>query len=143
MNGQIGSVRLLPGMYPVSAPLIIARSDLTLCGSTGVKLVRAGPASEARGSTGPLVKIAASKLSDKEGLYIKRRKVFIQEAVEREEVEIIQIPSADNKADILTKILGAKPYRRLRDLLLNVTSIASNVASAAAHTLNSLFSRAS
>ena len=63
MNGQIGSVRLLPGMYPVSAPLIIARSDLTLCGSTGVKLVRAGPASkQARGSTGPLVKIAASNV---------------------------------------------------------------------------------
>ena len=90
------------------------------------------------------VKIAASQLSDKEGLYIKRRKVFIQEAVERGEVEVVQIPSTDNKADILTKILPAKLYRRLRDALLNVSVSAQHISQTAAHVdvLHSLLGRA-
>ena len=89
------------------------------------------------------VKIAASQLSDKEGLYIKRRKVFIQEAVERGEIEVVQIPTADNRADILTKILPVRQYRRLRDALLNVAAAAENIHSVAVHALRSLLGRAS
>ena len=88
------------------------------------------------------VKIAASKLSDKEGLYLKRRKKFIQEAVERGEADVVQIPSEDNKADILTKVLSTKVYRRLRDILLNVKTSADHIATQAAHTLAMVLGRA-
>ena len=87
------------------------------------------------------VKIAASKQSDKEGLYLKRRKIFIQEAVTSQEVEVVQIPSEDNKADILTKILNSKQYKRLRDKLMNISAAADNIATLAAHTLSKVFRR--
>lgn len=65
MNGQIGSVRLLPGVYPLTAPLAVARDHLTLSGSTGVVLVRAQPphlksSSICAINTGPLITINAS-----------------------------------------------------------------------------------
>ena len=88
------------------------------------------------------VKTAASKLSDREGLYIKRRKSFIQEAVASGEIEVVQIPSEDNKADILTKVLGTKLYKRLRDVLLNVQNAAAHIATQAAHTLQWVLGRA-
>ena len=88
------------------------------------------------------VKTAASKLSDREGLYIKRRKSFIQEAVASGEIEVVQIPSEDNKADILTKVLGTKLYKRLRYVLLNVQNAAAHIATQAAHTLQWVLGRA-
>lgn len=67
MNGQIGSVRLLPGTYPLSSPLLVTRGDMTLSGSTGVKLVRAAaPAKSLHADRqigldlGPLISVAAS-----------------------------------------------------------------------------------
>lgn len=67
MNGQIGSVRLLPGKYSLAAPLVIARSGLTLSGSTGVVLIRAQSATSKGHGNGtvspdPLVIIAASNI---------------------------------------------------------------------------------
>eukprot|EP01052_Picozoa_sp_SAG31_P008107 SAG31_NODE_401_length_16206_cov_10.920780_6_plen_634_part_00 len=53
MNGQIGSVRLLPGDYPLATPLVIARGPMTLCGSTGV-LLRAANSTK---PMGPLVEV--------------------------------------------------------------------------------------
>ena len=68
-NGQIGSVRLLPGVYPLVTPLVVSRGDLTLSGSTGVVLVRAQPPSfqakageGAMMNTGPLISVAASNV---------------------------------------------------------------------------------
>ena len=69
MNGQIGSVRLLPGVYPLATPLVVSRGDLTLCGSTGVVLVRAqSPSLNAKDgeggmiNTGPLISVDASNV---------------------------------------------------------------------------------
>ena len=43
------------------------------------------------------------------------------------------MPSNDNKADILTKVLGVKMFRRLRDMLMNVSEsvkfVSAHVAS--------------
>ena len=54
----------------------------------------------------------------------------------------MQIPSEDNKADILTKVLGTKLYKRLRDVLLNVQNAAAHIATQAAHTLQWVLGRA-
>ena len=55
MNGQVGSVRLLPGHYPLATPLVIGRS-LALTGSVGVVLEAALP----RKPMGPLITVTAS-----------------------------------------------------------------------------------
>eukprot|EP01045_Picozoa_sp_COSAG04_P007407 COSAG04_NODE_387_length_15288_cov_17.787609_4_plen_345_part_00 len=57
MNGQVGSVRLLPGHYPLATPLVIGRS-LALTGSVGVVLEAAVPGKP----MGPLITVTASNV---------------------------------------------------------------------------------
>ena len=55
-KASVGCVRLLPGVYPLTEPLVIQHYHLTLCGSTGVTLLAAT-------TTAPLIRIAASHMA--------------------------------------------------------------------------------
>ena len=72
--------------------------------------------------------MAASAASDKQNFYMRRRVSFTVEAQERGEVKVEYVPSNDNKADILTKVLGVKMFCRLRDALMNVSESVKFVA---------------
>ena len=59
--------------------------------------------------------------------YLKKRITFIREARLAEEIEVSHIRGDSNRADILTKGLGAKLYKKMRDAVLNVRQMALRV----------------
>ena len=63
---------------------------------------------------------SANVKSDKRSLYMKRRKSFVQEAQLAGETELTGISSANNRADILTKALDPKLFKRMRGWLMAV-----------------------
>ena len=65
---------------------------------------------------------AAAAASDKRSLYMKRRITFVQEAQAFDECSVQYIPSAQNRADILTKVLKMPLFGAMRAMLHNITS---------------------
>ena len=67
---------------------------------------------------------AAAAASDKRSLYIKRRITFVQEAqaLDLEECSVQHIPSEQNRADILTKVLKMPLFGAMRAMLHNLTA---------------------
>ena len=63
-------------------------------------------------------------------MYLRRRSSFVQEAHERKEIKVVQVSSDENKADILTKVLPVKQFKKLRNVLMN---LATSVKQVAAH----------
>jgi hypothetical protein len=64
---------------------------------------------------------AASATSDKRGVYMKRRVVFVQEAQRLEEILVRHVPGIGNRSDIVTKVIKTKRhFESLRDLIMNV-----------------------
>ena len=78
---------------------------------------------------------SASGKADKRSLYMRKRTTFVQRAVEWADVTVIKIRTELNRADILTKVLAAKTYARLRDTILNVRSAAVNIHAFVSHQL--------
>ena len=54
--------------------------------------------------------------------HIERRHFFIREAVERLEIRVPFVRTADNLADFFTKPLPSKQFFALRDIIMNVPS---------------------
>ena len=52
--------------------------------------------------------------------HIERRHFFIREAVERMEIRVPFVRTADNLADFFTKPLASKQFFALRDIIMNV-----------------------
>ena len=69
--------------------------------------------------------------SMKRSLYLRRRIKFISMAEDEGLVRVYKVLGTLNLADVLTKVLGPKPFARLRDALLGLQS---SVKTAAAHT---------
>mgnify|MGYP004059087955 CR=1 FL=1 len=76
------------------------------------------------------VAVGGSAASERQGLYLRRRSSFVQEAHERKEIKVVQVSSDENKADILTKVLPVKQFKKLRNVLMN---LATSVKQVAAH----------
>ena len=66
------------------------------------------------------VAIAAAAASFKRSLYMHRRADFIQKSSQRKAIKVIKIDSDENRADVLTKALSARPFTKHRDKLQNV-----------------------
>ena len=49
--------------------------------------------------------------------HIHRRFHFVRECVENEQVEVAHVPGNEQKADILTKLLGRIKFKEMRDLI--------------------------
>ena len=49
-----------------------------------------------------------------------RRVDFIQKAGQRKAIRVIKIDTAENKADVLTKVLSPRQFAKLRDKMQNV-----------------------
>ena len=79
-------------------------------------------------SAGTILKTSSGK-SDKRSLYMRKRTTFVKYAQYHEDVALLKVCTEDNCADILTKVLQATPYARLRDVILNVKNIAANIHS--------------
>ena len=77
-------------------------------------------------SAGTILKTSSGK-SDKRSLYMRKRTTFVKYAQFNAEVALLKVRTDDNRADILTKILQATHYARLRDMILNVKNIAANI----------------
>ena len=58
---------------------------------------------------------------------MRKRTTFVKYAQFNAEVALLKVRTDDNRADILTKILQATHYARLRDMILNVKNIAANI----------------
>ena len=57
-----------------------------------------------------------------------RRIRFVQDATRRKEAVPYHVPSELNRADILTKVLSTRLFKRMRHLILNIRSSAPHVA---------------
>jgi hypothetical protein len=68
------------------------------------------------------VQMANGNVNHQRSKHIDIRHHFIQEAIENGDMKLTWVPSADMVADIMTKILPAPAFIRLRDLL-NVLSL--------------------
>ena len=68
--------------------------------------------------------------SMKRSLYLRRRIKFISMAEDEGLVRVYKVLGTLNLADVLTKVLGPKPFARLRDALLGLQS---SVKTAAVH----------
>eukprot|EP00966_Prymnesium_polylepis_P080510 1865468-Prymnesium_polylepis.3 len=66
------------------------------------------------------VAIAAAAASFKRSLYMHRRVDFIQKASQRKAIRVIKVDTADNKADVLTKVLPPRQFAKIRDKMQNV-----------------------
>ena len=75
------------------------------------------------------VRKAASAGSDKRSPYLKRRVKFIEEAQAKGATRVAHIPTEYNLADILTKSLPAKLYKKFRDAIMNVRVVAQHLHS--------------
>ena len=56
----------------------------------------------------------------KRSKHIERRHFFIREMIEAGKIASPYIKSGDNLADFFTKVLPAKDFFRLRDLIMNI-----------------------
>ena len=74
------------------------------------------------------VATANAAVSDKNGLYLRRRQSFIQEAKDEGEISVEHVPGESNRADVLTKPLGSAAYGKARDVLQNVRRCAKNIS---------------
>ena len=77
-------------------------------------------------SSGSVFKATAGK-TNKKGMYMQKRIKFMQDAERWGETLVTKIRTDDNRADILTKMLSTKLYKKMRDKILNVKAAAVNI----------------
>ena len=85
-------------------------------------------------NSGALFKATQGK-ADKKGMYMRKRVKFLQEAERWGVAAITKIRTDDNRADILTKMLSTKLYKKMRDKILNVKAAALNIHAIVRHQL--------
>jgi hypothetical protein len=85
-------------------------------------------------NSGALYKATQGK-ADKKRMYMRKRVKFLQEAERWGEAAITKIRTDDNRADILTKMLSTKLYKKMRDTILNVKAAALNIHAIVRHQL--------
>ena len=64
---------------------------------------------------------------------MQKRIKFIQDAERWGETLVSKIRTDDNRADILTKMLSTKLYKKMRDTILNVKAAAVNIHACVRH----------
>ena len=70
--------------------------------------------------------------SFKRSLYMARRVRFVQEATDSRQARVYKVRAEDNEADILTKILTPRLFKRFRHAIQNVREIAAQMAAISA-----------
>jgi hypothetical protein len=76
-----------------------------------------------------VIRRALGTTSERTSMYLRRRITFIQQACSPGAglATVMHVRSENNRADILTKMLAAKLYKKMRDAVLNVRQMASRV----------------
>ena len=88
-----------------------------LCDELG--LPQSGP-TRMRVDAQNVLTIASNFVSSKQTRHIARRELIVREREIEGHLKLEKVPTEDNIADMLTKVLDRVPFEKLRKLLLNV-----------------------
>jgi hypothetical protein len=110
--------------YELSRAVASLMAEREFVAEIGYPQVRPSPAF--CDSSGSVFKATAGK-TNKKKMYMQKRIKFMQDAERWGETIITKIRTDDNRADILTKMLSTKLYKKMRDNILNVKAVAVNI----------------